>query len=522
VNRHLRLPLATLGLALALTSCAPKPNEDPYRTAKVTRGALTESVSATGALEALKTVEIGSQVSGPVAEVLVDFNSRVTAGQTLAILDQTPFLARLAQAQADLAAQEANLGVSQAQIVQARADRAAAVADAQRYGTLVEKGFASQQLAQTRAAAGTRAEASVSVANAQIQAQRARIAQSRASVSTVQVDLRRTIIRSPVDGVVVERSIDPGQTVAASFNSPVLFRIAQDLSQVRVKINVDEADIGRVREGQTVRFSVDAFGDEKFTGIVSQVRKQGQTAQGVVTYVVMADAANPNEKLLPGMTANAEIVVAEQANALRIPAAALRWTPPSERGSSNTNRSIVPGIPAASGAQQQAGRPQGAASGGQGGGPGRMLERLTTELKLDAKQQEQAREIFAKAREQAMSAGPPAAGMTQEQRRAAFAGMRAQMLKSIEPILRPDQKALLATMVAGPPPQGRRGTPATVYVLREGKPQAVAVMIGGTDGAYAEMLSGSLKADDELVTGGGPRARVQIGGGPPGSGGPRP
>jgi len=520
VSKHLRLPLAALGLALALTSCTQKPNEDPYRTAKVTRGALTESVSATGALEALKTVEIGSQVSGPVAEVLVDFNSRVMAGQTLAILDQTPFLARLAQAQADLAAQEANLGVSQAQIQQARADRAAAVADAERYGTLVEKGFASQQLAQARAATGTRAEASVSVANAQIQAQKARIAQSRASVSTVQVDLRRTVIRSPVDGVVVERSIDPGQTVAASFNSPVLFRIAQDLSQVRVKINVDEADIGRVREGQTVRFSVDAFGDEKFTGIVSQVRKQGQTAQGVVTYVVMADAANPNEKLLPGMTANAEIVVAEQANALRIPAAALRWTPPSERGSSNTNRSIVPGVPAASGAQPQSGRPQGGNGGGQGGGgPGRMLERLTTELKLDAKQQEQAAEIFAKAREQAMSAGPSAAGMTQEQRRAAFAGMRAQMLKSLEPILRPDQKALLATMVAGPPPQGRRGTPATVYVLREGKPQAVAVMIGGTDGAYAEMLSGSLKADDELITGGGPRARAQIGGGPPGGGG---
>src|SRR5690606_14967096 len=254
---------------------------EPYRTAVVDRGSITRVVSATGTLQPLVSANVGSTVSGPVAEVLVDFNSQVRAGQVLARLDPTPFQQRIVQAQAQLA--------------QAQAQLAVAESDYQRYRLLEQRGFASEQLmAQQRAARDTA---------------RAAVAQASAQVATARTDLERSVIRSPIDGVVVDRQVNVGQSVAASLQAPTLFIIAQDLSRLQANITVDEADIGEVDEGQAVRFTVDAFPDREFEGRVSQVRQQGVAESGVVSYTVVVEADNPGRQLLPGMTANAEIVL---------------------------------------------------------------------------------------------------------------------------------------------------------------------------------------------------------------------
>lgn len=310
--------LLAIAAAVACQS-QPKPEKDPYRFGAVERGDITRSVSASGSLQALVTVDVGSQISGQVTRVLVDFNDPVRAGQTLAVIDPQTFQSRVAQSQADIAA-------GQAAVQQAQATLANAQADFDRKRTLVDQGWAAPSTLD-------QATATLKAARASVAAAHARVNQSRAALRTQQVDLGRTTIVSPIDGIVVDRKVEPGNTVAASFQAPVLFTIAQDLSEVEVKVSVDEADIGQVREGQRVRFTVDAFPDDTFEGAVTQVRKQPTTEQNVVSYTVIAEAENPQRKLLPGMTANADIVIDTRRNVLKVPAAALRWSPPA-----NANR----------------------------------------------------------------------------------------------------------------------------------------------------------------------------------------
>lgn len=275
------------------------PPAEPYRTQVVDRGDVVRAVTATGGLQPLVTVDVGSTVSGPVKSVEADFNAQVKAGQVLARLDPQTFQTRVQQLEASL--------------TQAQADFAVAQADWDRYERLGAAGFASPQLLAQKRAALDKGRASVAVARAQL--------------ASAQVDLDRSVIRSPVDGVVVDRKVEPGQSVAASFQAPTLFVIARDLSKLQAEIAVDEADIGEVREGLPVRFTVDAFPGEDFTGSVSQVRKQGAQASGVVSYTVIVQAENPGGRLLPGMTANAEILVEERRGVLRLPNAALRFRP---------------------------------------------------------------------------------------------------------------------------------------------------------------------------------------------------
>src|SRR3990167_451002 len=273
----------------------PKAPKDPYRTAAVETGAITRSVSASGTVEALVTVDVGSQISGQITRVMADFNDEVKRGQVLAVLDPQTYESRVQQGQADVVA-------GQAALRQAQAGLASAQADYNRKKTLVSQGIYAPSTLDVSQAAFRQAQASVAGA-------RARILQGQAALRSQRVDLGRTTIVAPIDGVIVDRQIEPGQTVAASLQAPILFRIAQDLSKVEVKISVDEADIGQVQEGQTVKFTVDAFPDENFTSILTQVRKQPVTEQNVVAYIVMAEADNPRGNLLPGMTANADIVI---------------------------------------------------------------------------------------------------------------------------------------------------------------------------------------------------------------------
>lgn len=461
--------------------------EAPYRTAAVEKGSVVKSVSASGALEALVTVEVGSQISGQIREVRVDFNDEVKKGQVLAVLDPQTYESRLAQGRADIAAGQAGLA-------QAQANLAAAQADVGRKRTLVAKGIYAPSTLDT-------SEAAYKSAVAAVQSARAKIAQSTAALGSTRIDLSRTVIVSPIDGVVVDRQIEPGQTVAASLQAPVLFRIAQDLSKVQVKISVDEADIGQVREGQATRFTVDAFPDDNYQGIVTQVRKQPVTESNVVAYTVIAEADNPQGRLLPGMTANADIVIEQHRDVLKVPAAALRWKPPSQ------NAQSVSGPPGFGG--PPGGRPPGAGSGNGGGGRSAMGQRLVEDLDLNADQRRQWTAIQADMRQKMASA------LASGDRAAMRAAMRKNMqeaLSQLEPSLSAEQKTKLAVVRATLAEQQSGGdrnfTGGVVYVLRKDEPTPVPVRVGVTDGAFTE-IRGPLKSGDLVITGGGPKAKIK-------------
>ncbi|MBL8549787.1 MAG: efflux RND transporter periplasmic adaptor subunit [Hyphomonadaceae bacterium] len=478
------LLVAVLGLWLVFGRSGPA---EPYRTAEADRGRISRVVSATGALQPLVSVNVGSTVSGLVQSVEVDFNSRVRAGQVLARLEPDTFQQRVDQAQAS--------------VRQANADLAVAQADYSRYAKLDAAGFASAQLMNQQRAARERAAASVSQAAAQLE--------------TARVDLNRSIIRAPIDGVIVDRQINPGQSVAASFQAPTLFIIAQDLSSLQANISVDEADIGDVHQGQRVRFSVDAFPDDEFEGEVSQVRQQGVDTNGVVSYTVVVRADNPQGRLLPGMTANAEIIVQETEDVARIPNAALRFRPTDERLQQHAAELVAQ---AKGGARQQgqaAGERQAGAQGGnqgggwrgggQGGGQGAgQQERLADALKLTDAQRAQMRQAMQTAR---ASQGGQAGNAEPGARRAAMRRMREAALTAIEPTLTAEQRQLLAQFRAGAG-AGPRQTPtrtAVLWVLRNNQPTPVRVELGVADDTYTELRGGDLRDGDKIITGGGPQ-----------------
>lgn len=500
--------LAVLAIAVAgvmAWQMRPKPVKDPYRFGTVERGDITRSVSASGSLQALITVDVGSQISGLVTKVLVDFNDEVRAGQTLAILDPQTYQSRVAQSQADIAA-------GQAAVRQAEATLANAQADFNRKKSLVDQGFYSPSVLDQATATFRSAQAAVAAA-------RARVNQSRATLRSQQVDLGRTTISSPIDGIVVDRKVEPGQTVAASLQAPVLFTIAQDLSKVEVKIAVDEADVGQLREGQAVRFTVDAFPDDSFEGILTQVRKQPTTEQNVVSYTVIAEADNPQRKLLPGMTANADIIIDTRRNVLKVPSAALRWTPPTESGARTSG---APGGGVVMGGPGFGAPPGGAGANRQAGGTG---ARIVEQLDLDAKQRRAWEPIQAELRQKTAAALASAGGDRAAVREAMRKNLDEAFAK-LTPLLRADQKEKLTTLRATLA-QGRGSAAGmrggTLYVLRDGKPAPVAVRAGATDGSSTEIV-GQLKAGDQVIVGGGPRPKARVTspmGSAPGAGGVR-
>lgn len=330
--------VAALFLRQPWNSAADTPK---FETARIERGPLSASVSASGALSALVTVQVGSQVSGQVIEVNADFNTPVRKGQVIARIDPATFQSRVIQAEADLSsAENAVLVARGTQLVrQAEAGKAkVALLDAERTLArregLVAQGFISPaELDTARTALELAREQShlagseLESAAAQVGSAQAVVRQRQAQLQQARLELARTVIAAPVDGIVVSRNVDAGQTVAASFQAPVLFTIAQDLKAMEVNIAVDEADVGRVREGQKVRFTVDAFPGERFTGAVAQIRKAPQTNNNVVTFSVMARVDNPELRLLPGMTANAKILTEERGDVLKAPNEALRFRP---------------------------------------------------------------------------------------------------------------------------------------------------------------------------------------------------
>ena len=319
--------IAILFLAILYKIIVPSAPEYEYVVEPVTRGEVARIVSASGKVRALNTIKVGSEISGQVTDVYVDFNSPVTAGQVLARIDPTRIDARVTQARAQVELARANLAQAEASIIRAQTDFAVQSREFKRQQELAEKGFVSKAgIDQAQNALAT-AQAALSTAKAQAQSGRAQIAQSTAELSSAQLDLNRTRIIAPTSGVVINKLVEPGTTVAASFQTPNLFEIAADTSRMQVEASVDEADIGQVRVGQMVRFTVDSYPDDTFVAKVGQIRKSATEAQNVVSYLVILDVDNKAGKLLTGMTANVEIVTGTRKNVLRVPASAIRFRP---------------------------------------------------------------------------------------------------------------------------------------------------------------------------------------------------
>ncbi|GAB3104311.1 efflux RND transporter periplasmic adaptor subunit [Lysobacter terrae] len=458
-----------------------------YRTAKVERGDIRVTISATGALNATSQVDVGSQISGQVTDVLADYNDRVSKGQVIARIDPSTYDAQIAQGNAQINSARAGLATAQATLRNAEADynRKAELAQQQ----LIARG----DLDLARAA---RDQARAQVASAQAQ-----IRQQTASTQTSRLNLQRTVIRSPVDGVVLSRSVEPGQTVAASLQAPVLFQIAEDLSQMEILLAVDEADIGQVKPGLDVAFTVDAYPERRFRGKVKQVRLAATNTSNVITYPVVVAVDNSDQSLLPGMTANAEIEVSHREDVLRISNAALRYKPDDADAQATTSQ----------------------AAGGRGGFA-QEFERIAATLKLDASQQAAFDEAMAAIRQRAAARqaapaqqqgaslfgrGPGGPGGPGGGNQGGNSGNAGAMRQRMAERFNQQFAAFKATLDEGQKAQWDKeiaallsSRRAPLYKLVDGKPKAVTVRVGASDGSYTE-VAGDIREGEEVIVGSG-------------------
>ena len=465
-----------------------------YRLARAERGSLTATVSASGTLSAVKTVLVGSQISGQVKELFVDFNSPVKQGQLLARIDPETYEIRVRQAEADLEAartallqRQSDTAAQRSQLLRARLAWDDARRELERKESLVQKAFISPAerdkaafAEQTAAETIRTVEAQVKSADAQVANATAVVKQREAALAAARNELDKTRITAPVDGVVISRQIDAGQTVAASLNAPTLFTIAQDLREMQVEVAIDESDIGRIRPDQQVTFTVDAFPGRTFQGRVTQIRKAAQSVQNVVTYTVVVGTQNPSLTLVPGMTANVRIVTDQRDNVLKVPNAALRFRP---AGAGNAKDEPAATVAAAA----------------PGGGPGdaqARRQRLVEELKLDAAQQARLDEIFAELRNRMMELRD----LPESDRRQRGERARADVRQKIIAILNPEQQKKYAEIVAAETGRGSAGGSGRVYVLKDGAPAEVRVRTGLTDGNATE-VAGDLADGAEVIVG---------------------
>jgi HlyD family secretion protein len=328
IKRYWVWILVIVGTLAALA--AYRLNQDPaeqYFTAKVEKGDIRQVIDATGTINPVTSVQVGSQVSGMISKLYVDFNSKVTKGQVIAEIDPKLFEGAVLQAKADLGNAQASLAAAKSNLVKDQATLNQNRLDYDRAGGLAKQGVVSQQQLDQAKATYDAITAQVGSDRAAIQQAEAQVAQKAASLKVAEINLDYTIIRAPINGTVVNRSIDIGQTVAASLQAPTLFTIALDLTKMQVYAKTDEGDVGEIRPGHSADFKVDAFPKESFHGVVHQVRMNATTVQNVVTYDTIVDFDNPDLKLFPGMTAYVSIPVAAVSNVVKVPNAALRYKP---------------------------------------------------------------------------------------------------------------------------------------------------------------------------------------------------
>jgi HlyD family secretion protein len=465
-----------------------------YRTAAVDRGTIEATVSATGTVNPVEQVEVGSQVSGTVSKLFADFNTHVKKGQVLLEIEPSSFRARVEQNQA-------------------------AVAKAQ---ALVLDGERTLRRSNELMAQNVISKTDLETAQVTLAQRKADLQSAQAQLRMSQVDLGNTVIRAPIDGVVIDREIDVGQTVAASLQAPKLFVIAQSLNQMQVETSIDEADIGVIRPGLPVSFTVDAYPDVNFDGTVQTVRLQPIVTNNVVTYTVIVQTGNPGLRLRPGMTANVTVRVARHEDVMRVPNAALRFRPP--------NAGMGRGRGGAGGAQATAGGGQGGGFGGAGGGQGGRAGGTPAANASDG----QAARTFAGGGASGDSAGARrwrggvggmarggfgrGGGRDSLRRGGAWAGRGGFGGGPTRP------GGLAVSPEAPDTSEASALKPGTIYVLRNDKPQRVPVLAGITDGAFTEVVSQQLQVGDPVILGmdvpvaNNTNNNLQP---PPGMGGPR-
>jgi HlyD family secretion protein len=475
----------SVGVYLLYPTLGQKGGNQKFRTIKVDRGDISSVVTATGTINPVVNVLVGSQVSGTIKALYADFNSRVKEGQVIAQIDPAIFEAQVEQGRANVLNAQANLLNAQANLRNAQANLNKAeivIIDAgrtlERNKELVERKVIAQatlDTAQTNydTAIAQRdvAKAQLESAKSQVESSRAQVEQAKAALKVGETNLRYTTIRSPVNGTVISRNVDVGQTVAASLQAPTLFTIAKDLTQMQVDTNVSEADIGRVAQGQDATFTVDAYPERIFRGKVAEIRNAPITVQNVVTYDVVIQVANPDLKLKPGMTANVNVLVEHREGVLKIPNAALRFRLESAKAEEPAEKRKEPAP----------------AEKGRGG-----LERLKSELNLTADQQTKIDMIIQSARAEFQE--------IREKSKPEEASVRIRALtrQKIWGILTEEQKKKWNEM--GQPQQKERGRPARVWVLsQEKKPVAAQIVVGITDGAFSEVMGGNLQEGAEVI-----------------------
>ncbi|MET0814526.1 MAG: efflux RND transporter periplasmic adaptor subunit [Pseudoxanthomonas sp.] len=461
--------------------------EGAYRTTAVERGDIRVAISATGTLSAISTVTVGSQISGQVTDVLVDFNSQVRKGDVLARIDPSTYEAQIEQGTAQIASANASLAQSRAALRNAELDYA-------RKADLGKQKLVAQSDVDL-------ARSALEQARAQVNSSQAQIRQQTASTQTTRVNLQRTVITSPVDGVVLTRTIEPGQTVAANFSAPELFTIAEDLGKMKIELAVDESDIGQVKVGQVVSFTADAFADRQFKGTVEQVRLAATTTNNVVTYPVVVTVDNSDGTLLPGLTVNAEIEVSKRDKVLKVSNAALRYKPTESAGNAPP--------------EQRAQR-----SGGSGVTDD--LARTVADMKVDARQQAAFDAAVASVRERQAArqaqatqggssmfgggrGGPPGVAASGG---SGASALQAQVRQRMSERFQQDFAAFRATLdqtqkqkwdaALGALLNAKR---ATLYRLADAKVEPLMVRIGASDGTSTEVSGGGLKEGDQIVTG---------------------
>jgi HlyD family secretion protein len=528
--RRLLWLLILLGLAGAGTAAYVYYNDRPaplnYVTSRVERGQIAATVNATGTVNAVVTVQVGSQITGRIQQLFADFNTAVREDQIIAQIDPALFEARVSQVRAALSNARAAVRVAEATVentratvetaqantksAQANIERAqVAVVDAQR--TLERRqGLAQRSLtpqseldtaqtaydsavaqlkateAQYDAVQGQAksARAQLRLTEAQHAAAVAQVEQAQAALQVAELDLSHTTIRSPVNGIVIARNVDVGQTVAASLQAPTLFLIAQDLTRMQVNTNVSEADIGKIREGQTATFTVDAYADSTFTGKVVQVRNAPITVQNVVTYDAVVEVANPQAQLRPGMTANVSFIIAKRDEVLKVPNAALRFQP--------------------DGAGPPTGAPESGGEVARGDRGQALQQRLTAALTLTSEQRAQLEDILQKSRQQGLRLREQ--GLSEENLRVGRRELQTQTRAKIRSILTDTQRQKYEEMAQALDRQREearlQGRPGRVWRRQaDGILQPLVLRLGISDEAFTEVVAGELQEGQEVITG---------------------
>ena len=495
--------LASAGF-LALGGLGGNEMNQKYRTVKVEHGEISSVVTATGTINPVVTVLVGSQISGTIKALYADFNSQVKEDQVITQIDPAIFEAQVEQGRANVLSTQANLLNAQANLQSVRANLVKAEvavedtkktlnrnAELMKMSAIAQSALDTAQANYDSAVAQREAtKAQLEVAKSQIESAKAQVEHDKAALKMVETNLRYTTIRSPVNGIVISRNVDVGQTVAASLQAPTLFTIAKDLTQMQVDTNMSEADIGRIVMGQEATFTVDAYPEKTFHGRVSEVRNAPTIIQNVVTYDVVIQVDNKDLKLKPGMTANVSVMIAHKDGVLRIPNAVLRYRPEFAKAAvgdevGNKNE----------GSQKREATAERGTGGQQRGGT--TMEQLTEGLKLTPEQRSKVEAVLRSSRQEIQEI--PESSKPEEAR----GKIQSMVRQKIMGLLTEEQKQKWEASRSTKVEQGKQveeRKPARVWVLSsEGKPVSVSIVLGITDGTFSEVVSGDLKEGAELI-----------------------